>query len=206
MIYLPEELKLKANKDFDDMFNLKPEEKHVIQIKDAETYVYRFQKNFLNTPPISKFLSDDVNSKYKYRTSYMFSGFDDSKNQDPLPEIFQPYFNFVKDTFKDCDFNQISINWYENGNDYISFHKDCEEYMKGNKTILILTFNEDYENYRNMTLKPISDDEKEIDIPLLHGSILMLTPEFQRKYKHGIRKKRDYEKRRISMSFRQFEF
>ena len=202
--YLPEKLMIKSDEDFERMFSLKPEQKHQIQLKDCQIEVPRYQQNYLNTPKISQFLSDDSACNYKYRTSYMFSGFDDSNNNEPLPAIFQPYFDFVKSYFKDCDFNQVSVNWYNDGKDYIAFHRDCEEYMKGDKNIAILTFNEKEEVPRDMVFKPDDKSVENITIPLTHGKILLIEGETQTYYRHGIMKSEN-GKRRISMSFRQFE-
>ena len=182
----------------------------------------RYQQSFMKTPPISWFqkektLDEPTSDELRptYRTSYMFSGFDDTKNQGELPEIFQPYLNCVNQMFPDCHFNQVSINWYENGEDYIPFHRDCQEFMTGNKHIAILTFNE-FSNTmdeipRTLELKlsqKYKTDEffqlsDKMSIELLHGSVVVLTPEIQNFYRHGIRKMKG-GKKRISMSFRQF--
>jgi alkylated DNA repair dioxygenase AlkB len=150
-------------------------------------------------------------AEYKKKSSYMFSGHDDTKNNGELPAVFQPYFDYIKSKFPDCDFNQVSINWYENGQDYIAFHRDCEVGMKGNKNICILTFNETEkeEDARNLEFKfdtkVIGKSLQEnFSIPLYHGSIVILTSQIQKYYRHGI-KQSPISTRRISMSFRQFE-
>ena len=206
--HLPEELK-KA--DFNHMFSYCPEERHKVVIKGGELEVPRYQRSFLGTPRISSFLNTGQrDTNYKYFASYMFSGEDDSKNNENLPEIFQPYYDYVISNFSP-DFNQVSINFYKDGNDYIAFHRDCELKMKGEKQILLLTFNE-ADDIRHLTFRlhktlelPQNEFFKdEIDIPLEHGSMLLFGSNVQKYFKHGI-KKSETKQKRISMTFRQFE-
>ena len=202
MLNLTDDLKAQASRDFEAMYQLKPKELHKIQTKFVELECKRYQKSYLNTPLISWFKETDENQKKKFRRNYMFSGLNDSQNRESLPEIFMPYLQYVNQIFEE-PFNQVSINWYDDGSQYIPLHVDCEEFMGGDKSIAILTFNENDEEARDLVLKRF-DDKTEIKIPLLHGSIFTLTSEMQKIYKHGIRKD-DSKGRRISLSFRKFE-
>ena len=204
---LPIQLREKSKKDFEEMFDLCPDEKHRVVIKDFELEVKRYSKSYGKTPSIVKLVNTGQVNNRKYVNSYMFSGINDANNNEDLPPVFVSYLQYVNKAFPDCDFNQISVNWYKDGNDYIAFHKDCEIGMKGNKKICILTFNEsdDEENLRQLTLKPMQiGDDRQFNIPLTHGSMVMLNSDLQKYYKHGISKSNATTKR-ISISFRQFE-
>ena len=193
---LSENLIKKSKNDFNEMFSFCPENKHQVVHKDFQLEVKRYSKSYGQTPKIKNL---EIGEK-KYLTTYMFSGIDDSENNSELPEIFKPYLDFVNETFKNCIFNQITVNWYKNGEDYIAFHRDCEIGMTGNKKICIISFNEN-DNFRNLTFKYM---QVEKHIPLTHGSIVMLNSDVQKNFKHGIRKS-DFNSKRISLSFRQFE-
>lgn len=207
---LPDSLKTIAKTQFAAIYELKPPKKHVIQIMSFERQVYRYQRNYMNTPPIS--IVKDKDKPNTYTTSYMFSGIDDSKNNGPLPHILTPYYDHVREQYPECDYNQVSVNWYDDGADYIAFHRDCEIGMKGNRHISILTLNEDANDAvaRHMTFKlditpdAPTDATPVLDFPLFHGSILTIGGDTQKYYRHGI-KKTEIGWRRVSMSFRQFE-
>ena len=206
---LPQELYIKSKTDFAEMFSLCPENKHRVVVKDFELEVKRYSKSYGQTPGITKLINTGQVNNRKYVNSYMFSGIDDSDNNNDLPQIFQPYFRLVNETFKDCDFNQVTVNWYRDGQDYIAFHKDCEIGMRGDKKICILTFNESDEQneIRYLSFRPMqvgNSSDPETTIPLPNGSIVMFNTEVQKYYKHGIRKS-DATTKRISLSFRQFE-
>lgn len=194
--------------NFDDMFDLCPKDRHKVQLKDCDIEVHRYQKSYLNTPRIDTLLNTEPGG-YKWQSSYMFSGMDDSQNNDDLPEIFKPYLDYMNSTFTDCNFNQVSVNWYKDGNDYIAFHRDCEIGMTGNKKIGIMTFNENPDECRELIFKlsnPIPEGEffeKEVSVPLKNGSVILISTDVQKYYKHGIRKS-DTTSKRISLSFRQF--
>lgn len=208
VFHLPEELRQKGKIHFEDMFSLCPVDKHRVVVKDYELEVKRYSQSYGKTPGITQLINSGQVNNRKYINSYMFSGIDDSHNNKELPKIFLPYLQYVKETFKDCDFNQVTVNWYNNGEDYIAFHKDCEIGMKGNKKICILTFTESDEEQelRKLIFRPAQSENPSLEetaIPLSHGSIVMFDSIVQRYFKHGIRKS-DSTTRRISLSFRQF--
>ena len=66
----------------------------------------------------------------------MFSGLDTT--QEPLPEQFKLFCDHMNS--KDSKYNQIVANWYENGNDYLSYHCDWEKNMTQSSDIATLTF------------------------------------------------------------------
>ena len=147
----------------------------------------------------------------------MYSGFDTLSNNDELPEIFKPYYEFMKNI--DNKYNQVIVNWYENENDYIAPHADCQRGMIENSKIAILTLNEcfiennDIENTRYFEITPKyinyqSDNKPLADIfkiKLVHGSIITMCGTTQDNFLHQIKKENKKIGKRISLSFRQMK-
>ena len=142
----------------------------------------------------------------------MYSGYDTLSNNDELPEIFKPYYEFMKNI--DNKYNQVIVNWYENENDYIAPHADCQRGMVKNSKIAILTLNECFiENTRYFEITPnyilmISDNKPLADIfkiKLEHGSIITMCGTTQDNFLHQIKKENKKNGKRISLSFRQMK-
>ena len=173
---------------------------------EKEVEVNRYSKSYLNT------WTDLTHTK---TGSYMYSGYDTLSNNDELPEIFKPYYEFMKNI--DNNYNQVIVNWYENENDYIAPHADCQRGMIKNSKIAILTLNEffiennDSENIRYLEIIPKkyqSDDKPLADIfkiKLDHESIITMCGTIQDNFLHGIKKENKKIGKRISLSFRQME-
>lgn len=174
-----------ANSVFDEMYSLRPSESRVLVGVDKKELVSnRGHASYLNTPPLNK----DVEK------SYMFSGYDTSQNNNPLPKVFEPFYEYVKDKY-----NQVVINWYANGTENIPCHSDCEVGFKPNADIAIFSFG----CTRPFILKSRSDTRESIKIHLTHGSILYMCGKTQDEYRHGIHKDNTQD-RRISITFRSF--
>ena len=124
--YLPEELMKTNETNFNIMWNLHRTEKHKVINTGKEIDSYRYSQSYLNTPPITE-------SVISGKDSYMYSGFDTTNNSLELPEIFQPYYNYMKSI--DVKYNQVVANWYEDGKDYIAFHSDNQYNMISNPKV-----------------------------------------------------------------------
>lgn len=198
---LPKDLKIHAMKNFNEMFALHPEKKHKIIMFLEEVEVNRWQQSYLNTP------SYEMNT---LRTqSYMYSGFDVSNNNNQLPKKFQIYYDYMKSI--DKKYNQVVANWYQDKNDYIAYHADCEDGMIPNAEISIISLYEndvnDSENYRTFSFMPKNDKidcwYDKVNIMARHGTIITMCGNTQKEFKHGIEKTNDNVIPRISLSFRQ---
>lgn len=204
--HLPNDLGEYALNKFDSMFNLHPENKGKVLVfnKDKqnpdwhEIECFRWSKSYLNTPKFDK----------SVMKSYMFSGVDDENINDELPELFKPFHDFMKT--KDERNNQVIANWYENNEDYIPFHSDCEAEMVDNHTISLINLNSDDKKESCRTFRLIARDKNasvydEVDIILRHGLIITMGGDTQEKFIHGVPKcEDDLVSPRISLSFRQF--
>jgi alkylated DNA repair dioxygenase AlkB len=206
--HLPRYLKKHANDNFDKMFSLHPEKKHKIIMYSKEIEVNRWQKSYLNSPCYDP-------NVYKGR-SYMYSGFNTIENNNPLPESFQTYFDYVNScVVKSFDehYNQVGVNWYQDEKDYISYHSDCELGMVPNASILVLSLyaNDDHgENYRVFSILPKNDTSdvihEKVNIVARHGTMIMMCGNTQKEFRHGIEKTKGLSiVPRISMSFRRYK-
>ena len=186
--YLP-----KITNLFEDMWNLHPVQKHKIIMYEKEVEVNRYSKSYLNTP------TDLSHTKTR---SYMYSGYDTSENTNELPDVFKPYYDYMKSI--DNKYNQVIVNWYENGDDYIALHSDCTKSMIPNAKIAIISL---YENSnsepRYMLFTPKKINETKYKIRLDNETILTMCGKCQKEFQHGINKTNHNVGKRISLSFRQ---
>ena len=201
--FISENSQLLNTELFGSMWDLHPEQKHKIIMYEKEVEVNRYSKSYLNT------WTDLTHTK---SSSYMYSGYDTLSNNDKLPEIFKPYYEFMKNI--DNKYNQIIVNWYENENDYIAPHADCQKGMIENSKIAILTLNECFiENIRYLEITPKYkkyqyDNEplaNMFKIKLDHGSIITMCGTIQDNFLHEIKKENKKIGKRISLSFRQMK-
>jgi alkylated DNA repair dioxygenase AlkB len=136
----------------------------------------------------------------------MYSGFDTSENNIDLPELFQPYYNYMKTL--DPKYNQVIANWYENNYDYIALHSDCQRGMIDDAKISILSLYGSDDKYRSLKIKPKSKTnslEKEFVINMHHGTIITMCGTTQDEFRHGIMKEEKDCGNRLSLSFRQMK-
>ncbi|MCT1531523.1 alpha-ketoglutarate-dependent dioxygenase AlkB [Sphingobacterium daejeonense] len=94
-------------------------------------------------------------------------------------------------------FNSVLLNRYRNGNDSISWHTDAEKELGRNPVIASVNFGEE----RVFQLKHLETGER-IDIPLKHGSLLIMMGELQHYWKHQVPKSKKPMKERINLTFR----
>jgi alkylated DNA repair dioxygenase AlkB len=202
--FVPKELMEYGVKHFDELFALHPNERHRIISKTGEDYeVFRWQMSYLKTP--------DYNASEEYfkTHNYMYSGLDTSKNNDDLPNLFAPFYEFAKK--QDDRYNQVVINWYDANNDYIAFHRDCQRKMLKDVPIMVITLSE--QQCRDFEIIPFEKNDSSVKpnysnvkIASRNGSVIKMCGEFQTEFRHGIRQNSTNDLgRRISISFRSFE-
>lgn len=200
--HLNDELKESSCNDFNNMWSLHPEQKHKVIRFEKEIEVHRYSKSYLKTP---------TDLSHLHKSSYMYSGYDTSSNNDDLPEIFQPYYQFFQK--ENNKYNQMIANWYENEFDYIAHHSDCQKEMIQDSKISILSLyphSSDTNHFRYFQLKPkirpklnINSLADEFNIRLDHGSIITMCGSTQQHFTHSIQPCEYPMSPRISLSFRQ---
>lgn len=95
-------------------------------------------------------------------------------------------------------FNSVLLNWYRDGQDYISWHTDAERELGRNPTIASLNFGET----RRFLLRRNDDQNDKIEIPLGHGDLLIMQGELQHYWQHSVPKQAKVKSSRLNMTFR----
>lgn len=152
----------------------------------------RLLGNVINTPRWHK----------SYINSYHFSGMNHAA--DPLPPILQPLLDWAKTAFQQ-PFNQVLLNWYQDGGDYIGPHSDDESQLVEGSPILSVSLGAT----RTFRIHPKAGGKKLLDIELKNGSYIIMKSPMQSYYKHSIvkvgGKKAKTVGRRINITFRCFK-
>ena len=180
--YLPDKLALI---DFDEIWDLHPENQNKIFIYGEEKTIPRYQKSYIR--------------------DYEFSGA--TSKSDPLPDLLKPFLKWIN-RLDYGKFNQFLLNWYENGENYIGSHADDEKQLVPNSPIVTITLCEEglvrVFRVRDKKTKKIVQD---IETP--NGIVLVMGGHFQKEFKHEIVKmtgsKAPKAGRRISITLRQFK-
>jgi alkylated DNA repair dioxygenase AlkB len=94
-------------------------------------------------------------------------------------------------------YNSCVINFYEDGNEYIGYHRDRTNGMSKDSTIVISSFGET----RTLRLQHIASKET-FDLLLPHGSRFEFSQHFNNRYKHMIVKSKKIKEKRLSITYR----
>ncbi|WP_117885382.1 alpha-ketoglutarate-dependent dioxygenase AlkB family protein [Aureibaculum luteum] len=109
---------------------------------------------------------------------------------------------FIKNRIEqevDIKFTRCLLNYYRDGKDSVDWHQDYEGEQRKNTVIASVTYGET----RPFQLKHATrKDLKRIDIPLAHGSLLLMQGATQDNWKHKIPKTAKKIKPRINLTFR----
>lgn len=96
------------------------------------------------------------------------------------------------------EFNSVLMNWYRDGEDYISWHSDAEKELGRNPVIASVNFGE----ARDFLIRRNDDKAEKLVIPLGHGTLLIMKGELQHYWEHSVPKRTKIEKGRINLTFR----
>lgn len=103
------------------------------------------------------------------------------------------------ETIAEMEFTTCLLNYYRDGNDGNNWHQDNEKELGENPIIGSVSFGET----RPFQLKHIFKKElKKVDIPLSHGSFLLMKGTTQHFWKHKIPKTSKVINPRINLTFR----
>lgn len=97
----------------------------------------------------------------------------------------------------DVVFNSVLLNLYRDGSDSISWHTDAEKELGKNPIIVSVNFGAE----RTFQLRHMETKER-IDLPLTHGSLLIMKGELQHYWQHQIPKTKTVKTPRINLTFR----
>jgi len=215
---LPSALAITDN-NFDAMFNLHPPKRGTVvsNSTDGERKSPRWHKSYMFAPTRQ-------NTRDGSKSMYMYSGIDESTNCEPLPALFAPYLKWINQNCRqdnDPQFNQVVVNWYADGADYIAMHSDCEIGMVPNATIVSITLTDCSTDHRvfklNRKAKAAALDKnldlhyESLGIVLRNGCVITMGGKTQSLYRHGVPKMfypgpeiKPVLGRRIALTFRQF--
>lgn len=173
--------------DFDEFWNLCPEERHEIKVYGKTFKIPRFQQ----------FYSKTVYG-YKYSGNIALA----EKN---IPDIIQKCIDKASELYPDVDWNGTLVNWYPNGQSYISAHSDDERDI--NLTVPILSFS--FGGIRTFRIKrkkaeKFPNDISRLDIPTQNGSLIIMSGDMQKEYTHEITKTKKFVEPRINVTVRSY--
>ncbi len=225
--HLPENLLSYVLKNYDMLFSLHPEKRDgVIHKKNGESSagtIARYYKSYGNTPKYNSEL----------HTSYMFGDMktatdesNESSMREPVPQEFRPVFDYFNSTCEEnLPYNQMVVNWYEDGNDYIAKHADYD--VGRTSDIVVVNINSPHINsphinspntedvLRKFVLSVKSQNTCEssdydvvvpqLEIPLTQGLVIRMGGDVQKKFRHGVPKNSEVKTSRISFTLRRYE-
>jgi alkylated DNA repair dioxygenase AlkB len=95
-------------------------------------------------------------------------------------------------------FNSVLLNWYRDGQDHMSWHADDERELGKNPTIGSVNFGAS----RRFLLRRKDNPSEKIEIPLHHGSLLLMCGEMQHFWQHALPKAAKVKDTRVNLTFR----
>jgi alkylated DNA repair dioxygenase AlkB len=198
--WLSEDLVSYSKEHYQELFHIHPPERGKVVMYNAEVVSSRWHRSYLRQPE-----RDSARKR-----SYMYSGLEPVQDLS-LPIPFQKFIDFLNEKETVNKYNQVIVNWYANGKDYIAPHSDCQKGMIPNTGIAILTLCEDDNFPRELRITPknlkteVNDNlYRHVKIKLKQGCILTMHGETQDKFRHGITKDFNNLTSRISLTFRMF--
>ncbi len=128
-----------------------------------------------------------------HKKSYMFT--DGTKDGKTYSNKFEPFYIYLKSIRP--TFNQFVINLYETGANFIEPHSDCDKNMTDDYIIASLSLG------CTRTMKfTHRNTKRSFKIPLTSGTILLMSKELNRNWRHHIDKE-DAAGSRISITARE---
>jgi hypothetical protein len=175
------------NLNYELLKKLEPNDLGQVSVFNKQTQSYELK------PIFRKYQSYGVEIPFQETgKSYMFNN-----QTNIIPDELQFYLSYAQSL--NPNYNNIYVNWYDSGKNYIEPHSDCTSQLVPNSTIIIINLNEgDYER----TFKIQHKDGGDIrEIKLSHGKCLMFNSKEQENYRHWVDQE-DTMEGRISVTLR----
>ena len=131
-----------------------------------------------------------------YGRDYTFSG--KTQKCEPIPVIFYDLIDYFNKKYK-RNFNMILVNWYRDGNDYISFHSDNEKQIKEDSEIVTISIG----GNRDFIIKNKKSNNK-LNYEMYHNSFITMGGKCQKETLHGVPKRKKVKYSRVSITLREF--
>ncbi len=175
---------LPDTKSFDRLWKLHPEGHSYVKIWGNLQQVPRWQQSYLRNYKFSGVVSEAL----------------------PLPKEFSAYLRWANNLGYG-EFNEVLVNWYQDGNNYIGSHSDDESALVPGSPILTLTLSAKglprKFRIRSKVTKVIIED-----LETTNGKVIVMGGHCQKEFKHEIPKvtgaKASQMGARISVTMRQF--
>lgn len=100
--------------------------------------------------------------------------------------------------FTGVEFTHVLCNYYRDGQDSMGWHRDNEAVLGKNPSIASITFGAT----RMFQIRHYESKSHKIEVPLSHGSLLIMSGESQHHWEHQIPKTKKILGPRINLTFR----
>ena len=100
-------------------------------------------------------------------------------------------------TYLNCEFNSVLVNWYRNGEDYVGWHADDEAELGPAPLIASLSLGATRTFCYKHKFHTVSGS-----IQLTSGSLLIMQPSVQHQWLHAVLPEHEVNEGRINMTFR----
>jgi alkylated DNA repair dioxygenase AlkB len=127
---------------------------------------------------------------------YTYSGI----TMKPLPWI--PALEALRnriETITSATFNSALLNYYRSGQDSMGWHRDNEKELGPEPVIASLSLGAQ----RDFQIRNYQYKNQKLEIPLNHGSLLIMRGRMQENWQHAVPKRKNSQTERINITFRQ---
>lgn len=108
------------------------------------------------------------------------------------------YIKHAIDQVANVQFNSVLMNWYRDGADYMNWHTDAEMELGRDPVIGSVNFGAT----RRFQLRRIDDVNEKFEIPLKHGTFLLMKGQLQHFWQHAVPKQLKVRDARFNLTFR----
>ncbi len=187
-LILPKKLQVNDS-EFEKLWNLHPPMKSQGELGGKQVNFHRYTASCGNS----------------YDTDYKFD-----INSMPL---FRNILDFVRND-SDKPYNELLINWYEDGNDYIGYHNDKGNFIPGS-SIYSFTYGQERDFYirpiresvrKRMNIVSVNPDYH-LALTMPNNSLIIMGGYMQKYYEHSVPKrtsKRNPLRQRVNITLRLF--
>lgn len=163
---------------FEELWALHPEEKGVLKVFGREIATPRWEQS--------------------YGRSYFYAGMDHKAR--PVPHAHLARLLKWVQEHSGKEYNQLLVNWYADGKDYIGPHSDNERQLVPASSIYSFSFGAE----RRFVVRAKHQKEKYI-ISMPNNSLLVMKGDMQTHYTHSVPKSDKCTQRRINVTVRLFQ-
>ena len=153
-----------------------------------ETHRIRLFGREVDSPRLSSWIGDQD-------AAYTYSGARFQPRSWPLP-LMELRRRLAREL--DCRFNSVLANRYRDGRDYMGWHSDNESELGPQPVIASLSLGAT----RRFVLKHRRETSRKLELPLAHGSLLVMCGDTQANYRHSLPRTARPVGERINLTFR----